>query len=434
MVKANKLHKFAGIGSGVLLLILAVSGFFLDHDYWHFLYKQIPVNDQVLLDKEKRLFTSIILDKDITIVTSMSGVYEKKNTTSFVKSFDGIATKILPYKKSFLIATDNGIYKKQNNQWIPYGLQGKMITTMSLYDDILIAVEEKKFLIVYDLQKHLVISSQKVQIPQTFLQEDIKLSRFVRDLHYGRGIFENSISLFLNDYATLMLIFLSVSGYIIWYKIKRKKGGASIRKLIRWHSNILIIFGSFFLMILAITGIFLDHSGALASFMKKTTIPSKILPPVYHSLQEDIWSVDFDGKRYRIGNRFGVYGSDDLKKWKLENRGFAYRFVRKGDILYISGMGAPNRILKDGTYSIFRYSPHMFKDIFYIDGITYFLTSQTQSHIPKLTSISFYTFILSLHDGSFFTSWWIWVNDFAAVMLLLLIGSGIYRWWRKKFH
>ena len=38
MVKIYKLHKLAGISAGIILLILSVSGFFLNHDKWSFLY------------------------------------------------------------------------------------------------------------------------------------------------------------------------------------------------------------------------------------------------------------------------------------------------------------------------------------------------------------------------------------------------------------
>ncbi|NPA65368.1 MAG: PepSY domain-containing protein [Epsilonproteobacteria bacterium] len=432
MVKMHTLHKFAGISSGVFLLILAISGFVLDHDYWRSFYKQVHTTDQVLLEKEKRLFNAIAIKNDHVVVGAMQGVFEKDKDHSFSKTFSGITTKVFPYKESFLLVTDDGIYKKINTKWIPYGLQGHILTTASLYNDTLIAVEEKNIILIYDLKEKKLIKKTTIDLPELELQEDIKLSRFIRDLHYGRGIFENSISLLLNDYATLVLIFLSLSGYFIWYRIHQRKSGKLIRKLIKLHSNVFILFASIFLMILAITGIFLDHSKAFAPFLKSTTVPSSFLPPVYHSLKEDIWSIDYDGERYRIGNRFGVYGSDDLKCWELENRGFAYRFVRKNDTLYISGMGAPNRILKDSTYTIYKYSPHMFKDIFKVDGITYFLTSTTQCYLPELNSISLYTLFLSLHDGSFFASWWIWINDFAAVMLIILIISGTYRWWHKK--
>jgi len=38
MVKVYKLHKLLGISAGVILLILSVSGFFLNHNKWSFLY------------------------------------------------------------------------------------------------------------------------------------------------------------------------------------------------------------------------------------------------------------------------------------------------------------------------------------------------------------------------------------------------------------
>ena len=49
-------------------------------------------------------------------------------------------------------------------------------------------------------------------------------------------------------------------------------------------------------------------------------VPNAILPPVYSSLKHDILSVDFDGTSYRIGNRYGVYKSKDLKNWEQETK------------------------------------------------------------------------------------------------------------------
>jgi uncharacterized iron-regulated membrane protein len=40
--------------------------------------------------------------------------------------------------------------------------------------------------------------------------------------------------------------------------------------------------------------------------------------------------------------------------------------------------------------------------------------------------------VLTLHDGTFFAEWWIWVNDLASILLILLLITGVIRW--KKKH
>jgi hypothetical protein len=272
-----------------------------------------------------------------------------------------------------------------------------------------------------------------VAISKNELQEDIKLSRFVRDLHYGRGIFDGDISLLINDYGAIVLTLLALSGYIIWWLIRQKRYAKFSRRLIRWHANIFSIVAIFPLVILTVTGIFLDHSKGLAKFMASVNIPHAVLPSIYDTLQSDIWSVDYDGRRYRIGNRYGVYGSDDLKNWKLENRGFAYRMIRRSELLYISGMGAHNRVLKDGNYKLLSNTPHMFRDVIDKDAkVTFFATMDNTEPLPKFQNATLYTLLLALHDGTFFSSWWIWINDFGTVGFLILSVTGLLRWLMKK--
>jgi len=244
---------------------------------------------------------------------------------------------------------------------------------------------------------------------------------------------DSELSLWINDYGAILLAWLSLSGFLIWWRITKKRGAKKTRGLIKTHSNIFAIAAIFPLTVLAITGIFLDHAKALGPFMKSVTVPSYLLPPVYRGLSHDIWSVDFDGKLYRIGNRYGVFTSEDLKKWRLESRGFAYRMFRKGERLFVSGMGAPNRIYENGKWSILKNSPHMFKDIIETkEGTIFFSSHVPKEPLPEFKTATLYSLLMALHDGTLFASWWIWVNDGAALLLLILMVTGTIRWWVKK--
>ena len=277
-----------------------------------------------------------------------------------------------------------------------------------------------------------IISQNEVLIPEDELMHEISLSRFVRDLHYGRGLFDGISSLLINDYAALILVFLSLSGYVIWYLIKSKKKANVSRKLIRLHANVFVIAAIVPFIILLITGIFLDHPKLLGSFMRSVKIPYAILPPVYGTLKEDIWSVDIDDKSFRIGNRYGIYESTDLTSWTMKSKGFAYRMKRLDETLYISGMGAPNRIYQDEKVSILPKTPHMFKDINILDEKAQYLSHKSKMELPEVQSASLYSVLLALHDGTFFSSWWVWINDIAAILLLILGVTGTVRYLRKK--
>ncbi len=107
------------------------------------------------------------------------------------------------------------------------------------------------------------------------------------------------------------------------------------------------------LILLSLTGILLDHSNFFRDTMKKTTINNEYLPPIYHTLSEDIFCIDYYEGIYSIGNRYGVYESKDLKTWKMVSKGFAYRMNRIDESLHVSGMGLSNRRKKNGIYTIY---------------------------------------------------------------------------------
>ena len=438
MVKLHQLHKFAGLSAGLVILILGVTGFFLDHDKWSFLYtttfKYVPQN---VVKADNRLIQSYWIDQKNAqhyIVGSKRGIYESYDSgTSFHKMSSLQCLSIKEDNGEVYAATNEGIYKLVDKLWKAYALNGKYITSLSLSKNNIVAVIDKHLLVTLNRNNAEISSETIVVIDESKLQKDIKLSRFVRDLHYGRGLFDGDISLLINDYGALVISLLALSGFVIYLLIRTKKNPKLARGLIKWHANMFAIVAIIPLVILAITGIFLDHSKALAQFMKSTTIPQVILPPVYDSLTHDIWSVDYDGEVYRIGNRHGIYSSKNLKTWEEETKGLAYKMIRKDEVLYVSGMGAPNRIY-DGRWKILPKTPHMFRDVMIVnDKPVYFSSSKKfELKTPKFENATLYSLLLTLHDGRFFSSWWIWVNDYAAIALIVLSITGTLRWYRKR--
>jgi len=437
MVKLHKLHKFAGISAGVVLLLLSISGFFLDHEKWSFLYtttfKHLP---QATIDSDKRLFNAYYIDKkdpNHIIVGSYRGIYESIDAgKSFSKTLNLQCLSIKSDGNSVYAATSDGVYKLLFGTWVCIVLKDKDVTSFALSKHYILAVVDKKDIYKIDKKSLKTLTTTDVEIPKEKLQEDIKLSRFVRDLHYGQGLFDGDVSLLINDYGAIVLTFLALSGYLIWWFIYKKTYAKVARKFIKLHSNILSILATIPLLILAITGIFLDHSSALAGFMKSVTIPHAILPPIYNSLKSDIWSCDYDDGVYRIGNRYGIYKSENLKSWELENRGLAYKMIRKGKSLYVSGMGAPNRLFL-GEWKILKDTPHMFKDVTIEDTkARYFSTRSSEYKLPHFKDVTLYSLLLTIHDGSFFSDWWVWVNDYVSLALFILCVTGTLRWYKKR--
>lgn len=437
MVKIYKLHKIGGLSAGFILLILGITGFFIDHDKWKFLYTTTFSNlPQSTYAADSKLYDAYWIDKtdpQHRIVGGKRGIFESfDGGKSFIKMLLVQCHAIKADKDTLYAATADGIYMLQGSTWFRYLLKGEYITSLSISDKFIIAIIDKHQLVQIQKDSKSTLTKTTIKIKSSKLQESIILSRFIRDLHYGRGLFDGDISLLINDYGAIVLSFLGLSGFIIWWFIHTKKSAKSAKKLIKYHANSLALLAIIPLIILSITGIFLDHSGLFAKFMRSITIQNSYLPPVYRSLKHDIWSVDYDEKVYRIGNRYGVYKSSNLKEWELESKGLAYKMIRKGSTLYVSGMGAPNRIYQN-NWKILKNTPHMFKDIVYLEGKnTYFSTHNKFFTLPKFQDVTLYSFFLTLHDGTFFSSWWIWLNDYASLILLLLLVTGTMRWYKKK--
>ena len=437
MVKLFKLHKFFGLLAGLVLLVLGVTGFFIDHKQWNFLYtttfKNVP---NATYAEDKKLFEAYLVDSEDTdhiIVGGKRGIFETFDEGDTYEQMSELQCLAIRQDKSATYAaTSDGIYVLDGKNWRIFALQGSFTNSLAITDKYIVTSIEKHNLVVIDRESASVVSNTIVEIDSSKLKDDIKLSRFVRDLHYGRGLFDGDISLLLNDFAGIALSFLALSAYLIWYYIHKKKKAKISRKLIRLHANSFAVFSLIPLVILVITGIFLDHSGGLKKFMSSVTVPNVILPPVYSSLKYDIWSVDYDGKIYRIGNRYGVYKSEDLIEWKQESKGLAFRMKRLDGVLHVSGMGSANRQY-DGKWSYVRGAPFMYRDVYeYDDEIKYFSYKHYEGNMPEFENATLYSILLTMHGGVFFAQWWRWVNDFVSIALLILGVTGVSRWLHKK--
>ena len=440
----RKIHKISGLIAGVVILILSITGFFLDHYSWKFLHTTTLKNVPSYLYKlNKGSFYVYLInpnDEKHIITGGARGIYESFDAgENFIQTLDEVVYSIKNSDGFLYVATANGIYKKEfkSIKWNKYLLDGKIIKSLNIYKDRLLAVEDKTNVIFVDLNTSQILFDKEVTIPKELLTNDITLSRLVRDIHYGRGLFDGHISLLINDYAAIILIILGFSGFILWWLIYNVKNSKryknSIKYFVKLHSNIFSIIAIIPIILLVISGIFLDHGKDLNKFMNEITISNKFLPPVYKTLKSDIFGADFDGKDFYIGNRFGIFKSSDLINFEFVSEGFAYKMIRKGDVLYVSGMGSSNRILDNNSFKVLENAPHMFKDVFLKDGnIEYFSSHNNDVKLPVLDNITLYTLLYSLHDGSFFASWWIWVNDLASILLLVLLITGFIRWYLRS--
>ncbi|HQS66812.1 MAG TPA: PepSY-associated TM helix domain-containing protein [Sulfuricurvum sp.] len=443
MVRLSKLHKLGAHAVVFMLLILSISGFFLNHKNWDFLYsttfttvpKSVIHHDSSLMDG----YWIDPLDENHIVAAGKRGVFESTTKGRDFKQVLAVPCNALKsYEGILYVATHAGVYRQESSgEWKLLGLGREYINAMSVYANQIFASIDQSQVVVLDLEGKELQRIVPV-INSSELEHDITLARLIRDVHYGRGLFDGIWSLIINDFATIMVSFLLLSGMVmslLIYQTRKKiaNRGKSIRMILKIHATSLSVLAAIPLILIALSGILLDHSKLFTPFLKLVSISPAYQPPVYHQLSADIWSVDYDGKIYRIGNRHGIYKSHDLKEWSFENSGFAYKMVRMDDTLYVSGMGAPNRILDKNGWNKLEHAPHMFKDAFMSnEAIAYLNGHKNTLPSPHFSDATLYSVLFTLHDGSFFGDWWAYVNDITAITLIFLLISGTILWMRIK--
>ncbi len=443
MVRLSKLHKLGAHTVVFMLLILSISGFFLNHKNWDFLYTTTvrSVPSSVIYHNEALIGGYWIDPKDENhiLVSGKRGVFESRDKgMSFQRTLALPCNALKVSNGVAYVATHQGIYDDNGTgQWRVFALPFARINALSITADRIVASIDEREIAVVDMEGK-ILERTSPNIDAGELEHDISLARLIRDIHYGRGLLDGIGSLVINDFGTMMLAFLLLSGMtisILIYQTRKKiaNRGQAIKKVLKLHATPISILAGIPLILIALSGIVLDHSKLFTPFLKSVTISSMYQPPVYHTLREDIWSVDYDGQTYRIGNRHGIYQSRDLKTWAFENKGFAYKMIRNDEVLYVSGMGAPNRTFKNGQWEKLEHAPHMFKDVFYVDGKLQYLKGHKNTlPMPHFHDATLYSVLFTLHEGSFFGDWWAYVNDVTAVTLIFLLISGTILWMRMK--
>lgn len=448
------MHKWLGLSFGLILLLLGLTGFFLNHDGFNFLWRT-GIKDaalpQSIINYKKSGFTSFKVDAQNpahVIAGSRMGLFISWDGGNHfqltlpqqVLAIEPEQTQTQQNFQTLYAATTTGIYQSQDggNQWQPLALAGKHVESLNHFNGQLFAVVDKREVWQINTATKDVQTLTFNPIPRETLPTEISLGRFVRDLHYGRGLFDSDLSLYLNDFSGLVLVFLGISGWVIFFSIRRIRAKKALN---RWrfktwvgiHSHSIMLWSFFPMLILLVTGVLLDHSKAFQHFLNQTKLPTAYLPPVYQSLQHDIWGMDFDGQTYRLGNRLGVFKTTDLKHWELDSAGFAYKLKRVGSRLIVSGMGAPSRELTATGWKPLSTAPHMPKDVYQRDGELHFLAMHDETHaLPSVDYTPWYLILLSLHDGGWFAGQWVWVNDAAVAAALLLFITGLIKWRRKR--
>lgn len=487
-LNSHALHKWIGLFAALWLAVLGLTGFILDHRDWTWVWQTSVNSDWLpasLVEKSQtsqyRIFQVNPSDNRRLITGGATGLWwsadrglhwQKTNFGSAAQPGVHAVQERLPAPgsnqprwRSLWLATSDGLWLStdEGRSATPVALDGQRITALS-YDagsDALIGVEDRSRLFRYTPATGRV--DWLPVAPPTDLSTAIDLSRLVRDLHFGRGLITPSFDLLWSDITGLAMVVLALSGFLFYWLPKRwkkhKVRGSHkkrvIRNLYRMHAIFAGVVVAVPVLYLSVTGIILDHAEALRPWLKETSVPVSLQPPTYHNESWDqliygVAVIPTVPPQLVLGSRAGLFVSvDEGQSWSKEPsvNGFVWTLRQQGSQVMLGGMGAPNRILTGRGWELAYGSGHMPTDmsadaaggIYWKSGHGLMKTSSASppKHIevpyPKTGGTPLYYVLDGLHTGLLIHPAWPWLNDVFAICAIVLVITGLRRWWRHRW-
>ena len=485
----HRLHKWAGLLAGVWLAVLGISGLLLDHrqDWrwlWQYTVADVWLPDEVIAKARSgiwRIYQIHPHNPGQQIAGGPRGLLWTENAGTFWKQTRFTQSNGTPEVNAAVIAsrdnrlelwlaTDDGLWLSRNfgKSAQRVGLTGENITSLTQGHNatVLLGVKNRSRAFEFDTDNNTCHWLALSPLRKDSLPDEISLSRWVHDLHFGRGVIFSPLDLLINDFSGAALLLLPLTGFLFWYIPKRWRaqkphGPATtvkkhtMRTLLRTHSSLTGLVLCVPIIYLAISGIFLNHGKELGKWMKSVAIAQPLQTPVYalRSWGSEIYAIAAypdHPQRISLGTRLGLFTSDDFgNSWRRESAidGFVWTLKRMDNTLLLGGMGAPNRVLLNGSWQIVKDSGHMPTDITRDpDGRWYWINSKSVMKgglnkpyvkanvaFPTLTGVAWFYLLDALHSGMLFTPQWKWVNDVFALLAVFLVLSGLTRWWRNKW-
>ncbi len=389
------IHKWAGLIGAAWLAVLGLTGFFLDHDSWRWLMqdKSPAFLTPASLDANSARGVARYLqidpsDRSIQVTGGPRGLWLSRDggtTWTATRFLDGDHPQILAIEPDPAVgwsllwfASDNGVYvsNDQGATARQTALKGEYVTSLAAGSapDELLAVIDKSKIVRFKTEEPAKIDTIELgPLGPESRVTDVQLNRFVRELHFGKGVAGSLTSLVMNDIGGLGMFILSLTGLLYWglpkwWKHRAKSVGgatkatkAARRSTIVWlfraHSATLGVASALMLIYLAVTGIFIGHGRELGGWMKATRIPQAYLTPAFDGSSWAGWIdaiVAYPAMpgAFTIGNRVGMFTTlDNGRSWAREEDatgkpvGAATRLRRIGDKLLVSGgMAGPSLI------------------------------------------------------------------------------------------
>lgn len=396
-----------GLIAAAWLIVLGLTGLLLDHrDTWRWLWQDglsaSYVKDAVVKKSHGHIKYYQINPSNPQqhIAGGLTGLWWSNTAgedwlkTKFIGTDKApmISTVLFSSGKKLWIASDDGLWLSVNGGMsaLQVTLAGNWVSSVSVNDktNILTGVIERTKIFKYAVDADEVLFVDINTIKEESLPKAISLSRFTRDIHYGRGVFDVSLSLLWNDVSAIAMVILPLSGFLFYWlpkrwrrdikqkkKISHKVKKHSMRWLFRLHGPTFGLISVIPFIYLSITGILLDHAKELRDWMKSVQVTQSWQTPVYNlkSWDGEIYGIvdDHDTpNKFSVATRLGLFTTkDDGQHWIREkvlgNKSlFVWTLRRHDKNIFIGGMGAPNMVkLKQQPWLPVKGVGHMPSDI-----------------------------------------------------------------------
>lgn len=497
---ARNLHKWAGLLAALWLAVLGTTGFLLDHRDWRWMW-QAKVDagwlpEQLVKTADNAVARIIRANPENTshrLAGSPRGLWRTEDGGKNWQRplFEGYGARQpqvfsieadpeLGWRRLW-VGSDDGVWLSldEGRTLRPFALPGARVTSLAL------SGSPGELLGVHERSRIFRLPTTGENVPQWLelsapapgaMPERLSLSRWLLDLHTGKGLLSQFASGLINDFAGLAWLVLAISGLLYWLTVRRWKRNRRVpeggRRILAWlvnsHSSIVGVCAAVPILYLAISGIYYGHFADLSPWAKTVMVGREWQMPAYSPSSWDGWiegaaTYPNEPDMISVGTRLGLFTSRDSgRTWVLEavsgvEMDAARKVIRIGDGVFVpNGMAAPVYMRQGGDewMKVHRFEAWVGRhlpaevmpwsegklawrhgrDLYITDfSVSEIETSQAKLSLPKDDGVPWFYVISRLHSGVLIHPQWKWVNDLFALLALTLVATGLVRWWKRKW-